>query len=322
MRQKSLKFALICSWLFLSVSGCENLQTRRDIEAAAPAAPAVKVKDQNKLQALESKGGGLRKRVAILPFIDVNNMTPPQVLAQARENFMLELNRSGEFIAVDSNELGLNLESYRGANEYRIADIAKASQKMGVSAFLEAQVLSLGVKNNADRVGLIRQMKSTFESKARVRVVLLSGKETFNTIKTVTIDEKDYRVAQNAQSDRFFAENPAMLEGLLVETFLDFVPQVSGVLGKSQWEGRIATLQGDRVFLNVGRISGLNVGDLVRVLEEGQEIYDPQTGNFIGRSPGRMKGSLEVISYFGQDGAIAVIHSGSGFKENDRIEMY
>jgi hypothetical protein len=35
-----------------------------------------------------------------------------------------------------------------------------------------------------------------------------------------------------------------------------------------------------------------------------------------------MKGSLEVISYFGQDGAIAVIHSGSGFKENDRIEMY
>ena len=27
-------------------------------------------------------------------------------------------------------------------------------------------------------------------------------------------------------------------------------------------------------------------------------------------------------SYFGNDGSIAVIHSGSGFRENDRVELY
>jgi len=81
-------------------------------------------------------------------------------------------------------------------------------------------------------------------------------------------------------------------------------------------------INGDRIFLNVGRISGVQVGDLLRVTEEGEEVFDPQTGVFIGKSPGRLKGTLEVTSYFGQDGSIAVLHSGANFKENDRVEQY
>jgi hypothetical protein len=72
----------------------------------------------------------------------------------------------------------------------------------------------------------------------------------------------------------------------------------------------------------VGKVSGLQVGDILKVSEDGEDVYDPQTGNYIGGVPGRLKGTLEVISYFGQDGSIAVIHSGSGFKENDKIELY
>jgi hypothetical protein len=88
------------------------------------------------------------------------------------------------------------------------------------------------------------------------------------------------------------------------------------------WEGRIASVQGERIFLNVGKISGLAAGDLLRVVDEGEEIYDTESGSFIGKSPGRLKGTLEVVSFFGQDGAIAVIHSGGGFRENDRVELY
>jgi hypothetical protein len=58
------------------------------------------------------------------------------------------------------------------------------------------------------------------------------------------------------------------------------------------------------------------------VSEEGQEIFDPETGGFIGKAPGRMKGTIEIVSYFGKDGAIGIIHSGSGFEENDIVEIY
>ena len=64
------------------------------------------------------------------------------------------------------------------------------------------------------------------------------------------------------------------------------------------------------------------VGDLIKVLEPGSEIFDPDSGTLIGESPGQVKGTLEVVSFFGSDGSIAVVHSGSGFKVNDRIEMY
>ena len=103
---------------------------------------------------------------------------------------------------------------------------------------------------------------------------------------------------------------------------MEFTPQIISSLGKISWEGRIAAISGDRIYLNVGRISGLEVGDLLKVSDEGDDIYDPESGGHIGKVPGRMKGTLEVISYFGNDGAIAVIHSGSGFKENDKIELY
>ena len=64
------------------------------------------------------------------------------------------------------------------------------------------------------------------------------------------------------------------------------------------------------------------MGDILKITEEGDEIFDPDTGIFIGRAPGRMKGTVEVVSYFGRDGSICLIHSGSGFKENDRVELY
>lgn len=69
-------------------------------------------------------------------------------------------------------------------------------------------------------------------------------------------------------------------------------------------------------------MSGLQVGDILKVTEEGHEVYDPETGAYIGNAPGRMKGTLEVISYFGKDGAISILHSGSGIKENDKVELY
>ena len=46
------------------------------------------------------------------------------------------------------------------------------------------------------------------------------------------------------------------------------------------------------------------------------------SGGFIGKAPGRMKGTIEIVSYFGKDGAIGIIHSGSGFNENDLVEIY
>ena len=57
-------------------------------------------------------------------------------------------------------------------------------------------------------------------------------------------------------------------------------------------------------------------------MTEGQEVYDPETGALIGVSKGELKGTLEVIDYFGPDGAIAILHSGGSVLEGDYVTLY
>lgn len=264
-----------------------------------------------------------RKRLMILPFIDVSAQRPQSLRDNARSEVIKDLNLKADLIALDSRDLNLDFSKNISKGEYKLDDISKLAKDLGVAAILEGKIVDLKVKRKADAVGVFRQMKTTFEVQVRVRIASArSGKELFNTLKTVTVEEATTRVAEAVETDAFFQSHPDILENLLKEAFLDFTPQIVATLSKLNWEGRIAAISGDRIFLNVGRISGLQVGDILKVSDEGDEIYDPQSGNYIGKVPGRLKGTLEVVSYFGQDGAVSVIHSGAGFKENDRVELY
>jgi TolB-like protein len=285
-------------------------------------APSIRkqVRDSSPVRRDESAP---KKRLIVLPFLDVNQKRPQSLRDESRKDFIRELNRRGDLIVVDSQDLKLDLTTQMKDGEYDLPEVAKAASGLGIAAILEGKVMDLKVSRKAEPVGLFRQVKTKFEASVRVRIALArTGKEILNTTKTVTLDEAQTRVAENVNADRMLQSNPEVLEKLVSDAFLDFAPQISAVLSKLSWEGRIAAINGDRIFLNVGKISGLQVGEILRVTEEGDEIFDPQTGNFIGKSPGRLKGTLEVISYFGQDGAISIIHSGAGFKENDRVEQY
>jgi len=58
------------------------------------------------------------------------------------------------------------------------------------------------------------------------------------------------------------------------------------------------------------------------VITEGQEIYDPESGAMIGISQGEVKGTLEVVDYVANDGAVCILHSGGSVTEGDFVELY
>ena len=86
--------------------------------------------------------------------------------------------------------------------------------------------------------------------------------------------------------------------------------------------GRVAKIIGTKIYLNAGRSSGINLGDIMKVITEGQEVYDPESGAMIGTSQGEVKGTLEVVDYFGEDGAICILHSGGSVTEGDFVQLY
>jgi len=264
-----------------------------------------------------------RKRLMVLPFLDAADSRPQELRDRARTAFVTDLNRTGDVIALDSKELKTDLSKMMEGAQYKLPEIAKVAQTIGINAVLEGKILDIRIKRKSDNVGVVRHLTTAFEVVAQVRVVTgRAGREVFNTVKTVTVEEKGVRVGERVETDKFLANNPDVIQTIVKDAFLDFTPQVLASLDKVTWEGRIAAINGDRIYLNVGRVSGLQVGDLLKVTEDGDDVYDPESGGHIGRVPGRLKGTLEVISYFGNDGAISVIHSGSGFRENDRVELY
>jgi len=317
MRKNLLQLSLLTS-LFLVLGACSSSEK-------SDQAPEKTIKKQVKDVSAQARRDDQspRKRMMVLPFLDVSESRPQAFRDKARAEFIRELNQSGRIIVVDSRDLKVDLTKATVGGDYVLKDIAKPAADLGATVLLDGKILDIKVARKTDPVGLFRQMKTKFEASVRVRMVLSkSGKEVFNTVKNVTLEEAQTRVAENASADRMLQTNPELIERLITDAFLDFQNQIFSTLDKIAWEGRIAMISGDRIFLNVGRLSGLQVGDVLKVTEEGDEIFDPQTGNFIGKSQGRLKGTLEVISYFGQDGAVSLIHSGSGFKENDRIELY
>jgi TolB-like protein len=281
------------------------------------------VRDENQVS-MNKDDASPRKRLMVLPFLDASDKRPQSLRDRARSAFIADLNRSGDLIALDSRELNLDLSKMMDpAGGYKMADVSKAASSLGVNAILEGKIIDIRIKRKSDNVGVVRHLTSAFEVVAQVRIVQArTGKEVFNTIKTVTLEDQGVRVAERVETDRYLQNNPEMIEVIVKDAFLDFTPQVLGALDKVSWEGRIAAINGDRLYLNVGKISGLQMGDLLKVMEDGDDVYDPESGTHIGRVPGRVKGTLEVISYFGTDGSIAIVHSGSGFKENDRVELY
>lgn len=309
-----MKRYLFCAFV-LMFAACQTIDRTSQVARR-------EVKDQS-MVTKAGETGQPRKRIIVLPFLDASESRPESLREKARAKFISEMNRTGEVIAVDSRDIKSEALKPADKGEFDLKEIAKQAQSLGANAVLEGKILEIRVSRKADNVGIIRQVKSEFEAVVRVRVVnARSGQEVFNTVKTVNLEEPNVRVAERVETDKYLQNNPELIEAIVRDAFLDFVPQVVSSLSKVGWEGRIAALNGDRIYLNVGRVSGIQVGDILKVLEQGDDVYDPESGGHIGTVPGRLKGTLEVISYFGNDGAIAVIHSGSGFKENDRVELY
>ncbi len=301
---------LISCSIFMS---CSTVQTSR-------ATARKQVTDLSRHSAQDS---GIKKRVMVLPFLDANDQRDPVIRENARRAFIADLNRTGQLIAIDSQELKLDLRKYIQNGEYVMKDITRQVSQLGVNSVLEGKIIDLKIKRASDQIGVIRNMSTKFESVVRVRLFSSRGtRELMNVIKTVVLDEPNTRVGERVESDKFIQNNSELIQVIIKDAFMDFTPQVLAAMDKIVWEGRIAAISGDRVYLNVGRISGLQAGDILKVSEEGEDVFDPDSGSHIGKVQGRIKGTLEVVSYFGTDGSVAVTHSGSGFKENDKVELY
>ena len=307
---------LICLWL-LTTLGCSALSGLRSEKAGGPEIQDVAYSARGEEEAP-------RHRVLVLPFLDERADISKNVSEVARQTVVRELLKTRQFVVVSPEDFPQDPKKFMTEeNEYDLAQVAKLASGMGVAAVIEGKVVSIKAKRIGDSVGLIRSVKAQVSTQVRLRIYAgKNGKEILNEVRAADTEAVTTRVGESGEVANNLAEDPELIKTAVRKAFLSSIPSVIRSVEKLSWEGRVAAVTGERVFVNAGRLSGLQVGDVLKVTDEGDDVYDPETGRFIGTAPGRLKGTIEVVSYFGKDGAIAVVHSGSGFQENDRVELY
>jgi hypothetical protein len=269
-------------------------------------------------------GDDLRKRIVVLPFLDTEIQRPQAVTDLARRVVVEELTNTRQFVVVNTSDIPQDVSSFvRENKEYDMVALSRIASNLGIAAVVEGKILDIRAKRMGDSIGLFRKIKAMVEVDVQIRVYgAKSGKEIYNVVRRAKVEDEITRVGESVASDQSLREDPTLVRAGVKAAVEQTVGGIVKATEKLSWEGRIALVRGDRIYVNAGRVSGLQVGDILKISEDGEEVFDPETGSFLGLAPGRMKGTVELINYYGTDGAVGIVHSGSGFKENDRVELY
>ncbi len=302
-------FAL--SFLTLSFFSCSQGVVQRDYEGRRAGPP------QNKT--FQS----VKKKVALLTFFNESPYGGEDLGIVATEEFRKELSRTGEFI-VDPMAMkifGSSKEVYAGGG-VKLVQLSRRAKIEGVNLVVFGRVIEARVREKTDEIGFVRETKSFTEAKLEVRIFdVNSNKEIYTETLNGYADDQTYRFFAEDRENSMNQRRDLLRYGVRVAA-RKAIPNMIEISRKLDWMGRIAKIVGTRIYVNAGRESGLQIGDVLKVLTEGQEIFDPETGALIGISKGEVKGTIEIIDYFGPDGTIAILHSGGSVLDGDFVQLY
>lgn len=292
---------------------------------AASCAPITRRKPIGQSSRMQnvSEFNPIKKKIALLSFYNESPMGGDDLAVTATEEFRNELNKSREFIIDPEAEVlfGNSKEIYAGGG-IKLAQLARKAKMSGVNIVIFGRIKEARVRQKSDEIGFVRKIKSLAETIVEIKVYdVLSNKELFSETLDGNISDDNLRFYK-AESEDNLTYRQDLLRYSVKVAVRKIVPRVVKIGSKLDWLGRVAKIIGTRIYVNAGRSSGLNLGDILKVVTEGQEIFDPESGAMIGMSQGEVKGTLEVVDYFEPNGAICILHSGGSVTEGDFVQLY
>ncbi len=266
---------------------------------------------------------GVKKKVALLTFFNESPYGGEDLGITATEELRTELSRTGEFIVdpMANKIFGSSKEIYAGGG-VKLVQLARKAKISGLNFVIFGRVKDARIREKTDEIGLVRETKSYTESKVEIRLFdVNSNKEIYTDEIKGFADDSNFRFFTGEQEEKLTYRRELLRYAVRVAV-RQSIPRILEVSTKLDWVGRVARIIGSKIYINAGRSSGIQISDILKVVTEGQEVFDPETGALIGVSKGEVKGTIEIIDYFGPDGAIAILHSGGSVVEGDFVQLY
>lgn len=300
--------------------GCVKPVVRQDSQLAGP---TTKKSAEKRVIVRQYAPPDLNKKLWILPF--TKSYASSEEIERFHVPAILQVELFGE-TAKSNNPFVLPTGDQRTLKAIGIDsntdqdDLVKIAQGATISGFLTGDVLNVDVVEEEEAEGVLRTRKVFLKMKVRYRLYdAVSGKMVHEGESEEAFSETRSDVMRLTKK----LSQPRKKLGLVSNKLAQkIIYEISPYAGKLGWQGKILKIESNRIFVNSGRTTGIRIGDVLKVLERSKEIYDPDSGMPAGIAPGRLKGTIKIIQYFGLDGSIGILQSGGDVFPGDQVELY
>jgi len=256
---------------------------------------------------------GYRKKIVVLDFENKTTYKDESIGEEAARKFSDKLDATRKTVLIDGSRVSEILHK-EGIAFQTLSDppaMKQAHQSTGIQAFVTGTVEDLSLLTSKKSETSDEEV-SFATSKIEIRLIDAS---TGNLLKTFIGRSPIFGTRETGDNSRGKAVGKAIDSCIdeIMEGFLKYLDLL-------EWSTSIARTDGDNLYINAGKLSGLRVGDTLEIFGPGKEITQPTTGVSLGWTTGTQKGAVRLNDLFGVDAAVAKIVQGQGFMENDIVK--
>jgi hypothetical protein len=248
----------------------------------------------------------MKRRVLVLPLTDTTNYKEEHLDELTTKKLVSRLEASGAIIVADPRALDLPPDPSS-------PQVMKTLNELyGIQAVVKGVLSDLYASTSKVEGGTDREV-----SFALAKISLdIYDTETGKVLRQMSARNPFFLSRENGDMSSEKAKVKAI--DLAIELIAD---DLLSKLLSLDWHARIASVEADKVFLNAGRLSGLQKGDVLEVYAPGVEVIDKTTSLPLGKTKGNYKGDVEVVEVFGVDASWAKITKAASFAPTDLVYL-
>ncbi|OGP62406.1 MAG: hypothetical protein A2169_04340 [Deltaproteobacteria bacterium RBG_13_47_9] len=256
---------------------------------------------------------GLKRKVVVLEFDNKTTYKEEKIGEEVARKFSDKLEATQRVVIINKTEIseiftreGLKFENLTDPSVMKHAHHSLGIQAFALGTVTDVSLLSSKASETSD------EEVSFATVKVDIRLIDAS---TGNLLKSTIGRSPIFGTKETGE----YSRSKAVLKAIdfsLDDILEGFLRQ----LDLLEWTTTIASIDGENLYLNAGRLSGLRVGDTLEIFEPGKEIIHSTTQFSLGWTTGKLKGIVKVTELFGVDAAIGNVVQGQGFTPNDVVK--
>ncbi len=280
-------------------------------------APTTTVKQKETMTIDKPKGMvGLKRRVGVVDFLNKKKYGEPRLGTTASDIQNTELAKSGQIIVVERDKLDKIMAEQKlgmsGAIDAGTA--AKVGKILGLNAIVTGAISQFGEESEGSEYLITQSKRQIVKCTVDIRVVDAETGQILYADSGSGLAKKHTGGVLGLGTRAGYDET---LEGeALRAAIVKFMNNIVAQVEKKPWSCRIADVDAQNIYLNAGSDSGLPQGTKLVAYHLGRAIKDPATGLVIGNTEEKV-GEIKVNRYFGDDGSVAELITGSMPSQGD-----